>query len=87
MYASFNIYFSDKNFTYSRRSYTIFDVLGLIGGILGAFNTLISILIGPISEYDFYLKVIQKLFLAKTEEFNIFKRSKNKKFEKNIENL
>jgi hypothetical protein len=43
---------------YSRRSYSIFDVLGLIGGIIGAFTPLISIFTGPISEFDFYLKVI-----------------------------
>jgi hypothetical protein len=32
--------------------------LGLIGGILGAFTPVISLLTGPISEFDFYLKVI-----------------------------
>jgi hypothetical protein len=58
LFASFSIYFSEQTLTYSRRSYSIFDVLGLIGGVLGAFTPLISILTGPISEFDFYLKII-----------------------------
>ena len=72
---------------YSRRSYCIFDVLGLIGGILYAFTPLFDLIIGPIAEFDFNLKIIQKLFLAKTKEDNVFKQSKNIKNERNTENL
>jgi hypothetical protein len=72
---------------YSRKSYCIFDVLGLIGGILCAFTPLFDLIIGPISEFDFNLKIIQKLFLAKTKEENVFKQTKNIKNERNTENL
>lgn len=48
---------------------------------------LLTFILKPISEFDFYLKVIQKLFLAKTKKENIFKLSKNEKYKKNIENL
>jgi hypothetical protein len=57
--------------------------LGLIGGIIGAFMPAISILLGPISEFDFYLKIIQKLFLAKIGEENIFKMNYNEKHQRN----
>ena len=52
------IYFSTSTIYYSRRVLCIFDVLGLIGGISGALTKLISIIIGPISEFLFYLKMM-----------------------------
>jgi hypothetical protein len=68
---------SQRTLAYSRRSYSIFDVLGLIGGIIGAFMPVISIFIAPISEFDFNSTIIEKLFLAKSIEENIFKDLKD----------
>ena len=81
VYASSNFYFSTISLQYSRRIYSVFDVLGLTGGIIGAFTTIILIIIAPVAEFNFFMKMIQRLFLAKTNE-NIFNNSKNPKFER-----
>jgi hypothetical protein len=46
--------------------YGIFDILGELGGVQLILNLSAFILIGPISEFSFYLKSIAKLFLLKS---------------------
>jgi hypothetical protein len=51
---------------YSRRIYSIFDVFGQIGGILGVFSPLAAVIISITSEFSFYIHLIQKMFMVKT---------------------
>jgi hypothetical protein len=42
-------------------------VIGNVGGIFGVFAPLSALIVAPIAEFNFFFKLIQKLFLAKTK--------------------
>ena len=64
-------YLSDTSNIYTRRIYGIFDIFGEVGGISSVFVALVQLVIGPISEYLYILKSIEKLFILKTKDQTI----------------
>lgn len=48
------------------------DFIGDIGGVSEVFIFMLGIFIIPFSKFSFVLKAVQKLFLAKTKDGNIF---------------
>jgi hypothetical protein len=59
--------------------YGILDALGDYGGVEGVLLVLSALLLSPISSHSFYIKAIQKLFIAKTRDYALFRNKKNKK--------
>jgi hypothetical protein len=50
-----------------------------MGGLIEVVFILSSKLIGSFSEFQFFIKAIQKLFLAKTKDDKLFQKSRNRK--------
>jgi hypothetical protein len=68
---------SKKTIAHERKIYGIFDALGDFGGVVQVLEGIAFILLGPVSSMNFYLRAIQKLFLARTKEDLIFEEKKN----------
>ena len=72
---------------HTREAYTILNLVGDLGGVLEVFLVLLGIFIYPMSEFSFYLKAMERLFLAKIKSPDFFinvnpekkKRNKNMK--------
>ena len=50
----------------------MFDLICNIGGVMGIIITVLSIFISPISEHSFMVKALEKLYLARTEQSDLF---------------
>ena len=60
----------------------MFDIFGEVGGISSVFIAIVQLLVGPVSEFLFILKSIEKLFMLKTKDHSINKYfSRSKRFE------
>ena len=66
---------------HTRRIYSLFDLLGDLGGVTEVIMLAFGFMLYPISEHSFYLKAIKKLFIAKTTNEKLFrvKKAKSKK--------
>jgi hypothetical protein len=51
----------------------MFDIFGEVGGISSVFIALVQLLVGPVSEFLFILKSIEKLFFLKIKDHSINK--------------
>lgn len=73
---------------HGRRIYSLFDLLGDLGGVTEVIMICFGFMLYPISEHSFYLKAFKKLFIAKTEDETIFiqKKIKSKVQKKDIKN-
>ena len=58
--------------SHSRRVYGIFDLLGELGGVMEVMVIIFGLILYPISEHNFYLNAIKKLFFARTDDNDIF---------------
>ena len=65
--------------TYSRKIYSILDLLGDLGGIYEVFVTCIGIFIFPYSEFSYNMKVFEKIFLVRTTDPNLILTKPTKK--------
>ena len=52
--------------------------LGDIGGVIEFFVFTSNILMKPIAEYSFILKMLEKLFIAKTNDSDLFKNDQER---------
>ena len=59
-----------------RKAYGVLDLISELGGVLNIVTTLASLLIYSISEHSFLVRALQNLYLAKTDNSKIFRRSK-----------
>ena len=57
------LYLTQEVITHERKAYTILDFLGDLGGIQDVIIGVFGIFIFPISNFKFYIEVIQKLYL------------------------
>ena len=76
---SFLINISTKSVEHQRKVYDILSLMGDIGGVIEILILLTAAFIGPINEHLFNLKAIQKLYLARTRQQNLFNVKLNKK--------
>ena len=53
---------------HTRESYDITDLIGDLGGVLEVLISFIGLFLFPISEHSYGLKVLEKLFLARTND-------------------
>ena len=65
------------------------EMVGDVGGMVGVFTSIFGLLIFPISEHLFLINLISDLFVARTNDQNIFKETTTQDFDfdKNMENL
>lgn len=78
-YLVINFVLSENYVTTTRSVYTLLDVCGDFGGVSEVFFILSAILIAPIADHLFFIKAIQKLYLANTVEEGLFVDTKNPK--------
>lgn len=63
---------------HGRRIYSLFDLLGDLGGVTEVIMLCFGFMLYPISEHSFHLKAIKKLFIAKTSNDDLFMKKKLK---------
>jgi len=62
-----------------RKVYAFLDLMGDVGGVSGAITLVLGTFIFPISKFSFYLKAISKMYLARTEDSDLFVKKSLKK--------
>ena len=72
----YEIYLNPTRIDHTRRAYDILDLISELGGVLNIVTTLAGLLIYSISEHSFIVRALQNLYLAKTDNSKIFRRSK-----------
>ena len=77
LYINYEI--SSVETTHERDVYKILDVLEAMGGINEVFVFTVGIIVFPISEFSYNLKLIQKLFLVTTSDDSFLKKQDLKK--------
>jgi len=55
-----------------RISYTVFAILGEVGGISAIFVFVFANLIQPVTKYSIFKKYLSRLFLVRSAKDNIF---------------
>ena len=73
---------SGTTMNHARKIYGFLDALGDYGGVEGVVMTVAALLLAPIASHGFYIKAIEKLFLAKSSDLSLFRDKKNKKYQK-----
>jgi hypothetical protein len=66
------------SYSYSRRIYGWFDLLGDLGGVTDVFVLIFTYFFAPISEFNFILEASKKLFMARTKTDDLFEKEKTK---------
>jgi hypothetical protein len=68
--------------SHKRRVYGWLDLLGDLGGVTEVVMIVFGFVLFTISEHSFYIKAISTLFLARTEDKELFINKNNLKLEK-----
>lgn len=77
---SVDITLSDEIIMHDRCVYTLMNLFGDIGGMKGVIIALLGLLVNPITEHSFFLKVLELLFMAQTTDKSLFNhKNLNKK--------
>ena len=51
--------------------------MGEVGGFSGLVKMIFAVFLGPISEFSFLVRILKKLYMAKTERDDLFKQKNN----------
>ena len=65
----------DVGIIHSRQTYGIFDLFGDIGGVLGVLIFIFGVIMHPISKYNYELKLLEKLYVVKTNDATLFRKA------------
>lgn len=71
------VYVSSTQVTYQRSVYTLLNMLGDVGGFKEAMMIIATLFLAPVSEHEFNMKAVSKLFLAKTSDAHLLQRKVN----------
>ena len=63
---------TEVSYSFSRRIYGWFDLLGDLGGVTDVFVLIFTYFFAPISEFNFILEASKKLFMARTKTDDLF---------------
>lgn len=63
---------ANSGLVHRRRVYSIFDLMGDLGGVIEILLIVFNIMFLPMAEHSFNLKAIKKLFLARTKDEELF---------------
>jgi len=77
---------SDTKVDHTRKSFGVFDLMGVIGGFERNLSLIGLFFLKPIAHHNYLLKAIQKLYMAKTTNDRVFTKRKNKKIVKKEKN-
>jgi hypothetical protein len=69
---SLNFYLDDEMTLHYRQTYSLFDLLGDLGGASRVILICFGKIFYPISEFSFWMKAIQKLYIVKTSDKKLF---------------
>ena len=64
--------------THERKDYSLFELMGALGGLIELVLLIFGVLLHPISENSFIVEAIEKLFWANTKDPNLFNKNKKK---------
>ena len=76
---------ADTIVMHSRKSFGLFDLMGAVGGFERNLTLIGMFFFKPIATHCYFLKAIQMLFMAKTDDDDLFSKRKNKKIIKKVE--
>jgi hypothetical protein len=68
----FTLSLSTASIENSREIYSLLDLLGDLGGVTDVLIFIIGIFIFPISQHSFTMRYLQKMFLVRTSQSNLF---------------
>ena len=72
-----DFYVSSEQNEHTRQIYNLLDLASDFGGVLSAVATAATILLAAISEHSFIVRALQNLYVAKTPNHKLFRRSRN----------
>jgi hypothetical protein len=72
-----SIYLDEEINSHSRKIYSLLDLLGDLGGASEVILICFGLIFYPISEFSFWLKALDKLYIAKTSNPHLFSSKKN----------
>ena len=68
-------YLQPESIYHKREIFNAIDLIGELGGVIEIFIITFSVFLGPISYFSFILKATKALFLARTDDQQMFKPS------------
>ena len=68
-----------KGVAHSRKVYALFDILGDLGGVIEVIMIVFGFIFFPISEHSYIIRASKKLFYARTQDENLFRKRKESK--------
>ena len=71
---------------HEREGESILQVLGDIGGLMEFLLAVFLFILSPIAEFDFYIKAMKILYLARANTCNMFKKKTNCEQQKQLNN-
>ena len=75
-------YLQPESIFHKREIFNAIDLVGELGGVIEIFIITFSVFLGPISYFSFILKATKALFLARTDDHQMFKPSTTNDFSK-----
>jgi len=63
---------SENTLSHERKVYSVLDLFGDLGGVIEILMLTCAFLIEPLASHSFLSKAFSLLFLAKTEDHNLF---------------
>ena len=57
---------------HTRTSYNIISIMGEVGGFSGLIISIFAVIIAPFQEFTFTLRILKKLYMAKTVRDDLF---------------
>ena len=72
-----DFYVSSEQNEHTRQIYNLLDLASDFGGVLSVVATAATILLAAISEHSFIVRALQNLYVAKTPNHKLFRRSRN----------
>lgn len=64
-----------EDIRHTREIYSLFDILGDLGGVTEVIMLLFGFFLYPISEHSFSLQALKRLYKARTVDDSIFKKT------------
>ena len=68
--------FDNFETVFERKTYSVLDLFGEVGGIIDFLLIFINVVVQPIQTHGFLLKAIQTLYMVKTRDESAIKKPK-----------
>jgi hypothetical protein len=74
---NFELYLDNMGIDHHARTFSILDVVGMIGGVCEILLVVFGILVFPIAEHSWYLSAAKRLYLARTSNEYYLHKNRN----------